>query len=52
MYLYVVRMTGSSAQHAGVGHFERLSGEAASPPRKQLTSAELRGLHRYAKMKR
>lgn len=57
-HLYFVCLTGSGAHNAGIGHVERLPGEAASPqlclfpPRKQLTFAELRRLHRYAQMKR
>lgn len=57
-YLYFVCLTGSSAHNAWIGHFERLSGEAASPqlclftPGKQLTATRVRWLHRYAQVHR
>lgn len=47
-HLHFVCLTGSGAHNAGIGRFERLPGEAASPqlclfpPRKQLTFTELR----------
>lgn len=56
-HLCSVCPTGSGAHSAGVRHFERLSGKAASPqlcslaPRKQLSSTEFGGLHRYERIK-